>query len=95
MARTCPDCGHKNDDGRLFCSSCGNPLDAELRLIKDLEKNKHRMAEQPKSYLKQDDDEDDYVAPVSGQEEEKKSPLPLILLGVLAVVLVVAAVLLL
>ena len=94
MAKSCPDCGHTNEDGRIFCSACGNPLDAELRLIQDLEKNKHRVAEQPKNY-RMDEDEDDYVAPVSKQDDEKKSPLPLILLGVGAVVLVVAAVLLL
>ena len=94
MAKICPDCGHSNDDGRIFCGACGNPLDAELRLIQDLEKNKHRVAEQPRSYIKDDDDDEEYIAPMS-QQEEKKSPLPLILLGVGAVVLIVAAVLLL
>ena len=29
-----------NDDSRIFCSACGNPLDAQLRLIQDLEKQK-------------------------------------------------------
>ena len=88
MAKRCPTCGHSNDDSRIFCSSCGDPLDAELRLIQDLEKRKHQVeerAEQPR--YKDDDDDDDYVAPVkSRQKEEKKSVLPIIL-----VVLVVAA----
>lgn len=86
MAKRCPTCGHSNDDSRIFCGSCGDPLDAELRLIQDLEKRKHQVeerAEQPRYK----DDEDDYVAPVKRQQkEEKKSVLPIIL-----VVLVVAA----
>lgn len=93
MSKICPDCGNKNDDGRIFCSACGNPLDAELRLIQDLEKNKHRVVEQVQNPRYDDDDEE--VTPVSNREEEKKSLLPLILLGVGAVVLVAAAVLLL
>ena len=93
MSKICPDCGNKNDDGRIFCSACGNPLDAELRLIQDLQKNKHRAAEQVQKHRYDEDDEE--VTHVSHQEEEKKSPLPLILLGVGAVVLVAAAVLLL
>ena len=86
MAKRCPTCGHNNDDSRIFCSSCGDPLDAELRLIQDLEKRKHQVEERAEQPRYKDDD-DDYVAPVkSQQKEEKKSVLPIIL-----VVLVVAA----
>ena len=87
MAKRCPTCGYNNDDSRIFCSSCGNPLDAELRLIQELEKRKHQVEERAEySHYKKDDD-DDYVAPVrSQQKKEKKSVLPIIL-----VVLVVAA----
>ena len=93
MSKICPDCGNKNDDGRIFCSACGNPLDAELRLIQDLQKNKHRVVEQAQNH-RYDEDDNEEITPVSYQEE-KKSPLPLILLGIGAVVLIAAAVLLL
>ena len=61
MPKRCPGCGQMNDDSRIFCSACGNPLDAQLRLIQDLEKQKkmpkvERAAPAPKA-------EEDYVAP--------------------------------
>ena len=85
MAKRCPTCGHSNDDSRIFCGSCGDPLDAELRLIQDLEKRKHQVEE--KAERSRYEDDDTYVAPMkSQQKEEKKSVLPIIL-----VVLVVAA----
>ena len=61
MSKRCPGCGQMNDDSRIFCSACGNPLDAQLRLIQDLEKQKkapkvERAAPAPKA-------EEDYVAP--------------------------------
>ena len=40
MSKRCPGCGQINDDSRIFCSACGEPLDAQLRLIQDLEKQK-------------------------------------------------------
>ena len=88
MAKRCPTCGHSNDNSRIFCSSCGDPLDVELRLIQNLEKRKHEVGEHAEHHhYKDDDDEDTYVAPMkSRQKEEKKSVLPIIL-----VVLVVAA----
>ena len=36
MSKRCPDCGFVNEDSRIYCSSCGELLDAELRLLKDL-----------------------------------------------------------
>ena len=43
MSKRCPGCGQINDDSRIFCSACGEPLDAQLRLIQDLEKQKKAL----------------------------------------------------
>ena len=60
MSKRCPACGLMNSDSKIFCASCGEPLDAELRLIKDLEKQKKApVKETPVS--RQRDDDDDYV----------------------------------
>lgn len=37
MSKRCPKCLHTNEDTRIFCAYCGTALDAELRLIQDLE----------------------------------------------------------
>ena len=29
MSKRCPDCGFVNEDSRIYCSSCGELLDAE------------------------------------------------------------------
>ena len=58
MSKRCPSCGQINDDSRLFCSACGNPLDAQLRLIQDLEKQKKapsKTADAPKPKANDDD----------------------------------------
>ena len=36
MSKRCPDCGFVNEDSRIYCGSCGELLDANLRLIKKL-----------------------------------------------------------
>ena len=59
MAKRCPDCGQMNDDSRIFCSACGEPLDAQLRLIQDLEKQK--AVPKKESAPRREDDDDDYV----------------------------------
>lgn len=59
MSKRCPDCGQINDDSRIFCSACGEPLDAQLRLIQDLEKQK--AAPKPERAPRKEDDDDDYV----------------------------------
>ena len=86
MSKRCPSCGQVNDDSRIFCSSCGKPLDAQLRLIQDLEKQK--KAPQKESAAPRRDDDDDYVPPASREKEQ--SPLPWIVLGLVAVVVVAA-----
>lgn len=87
MAKRCPTCGHSNDDSRIFCGACGDPLDADLRLIQDLQKRKHQVEEKAER-KRYEDDEETYVAPVK-QKKEKKSALPIILV---ALVIVAAAV---
>lgn len=86
MSKRCPGCGQMNDDSRIFCSVCGGPLDAQLRLIQDLEKQK-KAPQKESAAPRKDDNDDDYVPPTS--REQKKSPLPWVILG-LAVVVVVA-----
>lgn len=100
MSKRCPDCGAVNDDSRLYCGHCGEPLDANLRLLKQLndETAKPRTpaneapaqpkpAPKPKSTPAYDDE------PVGKLAKEKKSALPWILLG--AAVVIAAAVLIL
>lgn len=87
MSKRCPDCGQINDDSRIFCSACGEPLNSELRLIQDLEKQKTTPSQsRPESH--RNDDDDDYV-PQKNTQKKQASPLPWIILGVvvLAVVL--------
>ncbi len=80
MSKRCPDCGQVNEDSRIFCSTCGEPLDAHLRLIQDLEKQKKAPQKERAAPRRDDDDE----VPSSVQRE-KKSPLPWIILGLVAV----------
>lgn len=86
MSKKCPSCGHNNDNSRIFCSACGDPLDVELRLIQELEKRKHDAGDSDWHGHEEKDTDDDYVAPVRSQDkDDKKSVLP-VLLVVLAVV---------
>ena len=68
MSKRCPACGFANDDSKIFCGSCGEPLDAQLRLIKDLEKQKKAPVKEAVPPRPKDDDED-YVP----QPMKKKS----------------------
>lgn len=85
MSKRCPGCGQMNDDSRIFCSACGGPLDADLRLIQNLEKQK-AVPQKEKAPPRRVDD-DDYVPPAP--REEKKSPLPWIILGLVVVAAVI------
>ena len=38
MSKYCPECRQANEDSRIFCSCCGAALDANVRLVQDLEK---------------------------------------------------------
>ena len=102
MSKRCPDCGFMNDDSRIYCSACGEPLDANLRLIQQLEKAKNApvktkeepkpMPEAPRPAPKKSD-AGDVTGPLA--REKKSSPLPWIILGVAAVAAVIAIIVLL
>lgn len=68
MSKRCPSCGSSNDDSRIFCASCGEPLDAQMRLIQDLEKQKKILPKSEASPRPKDDD-DDYIPPVSPKKK--------------------------
>ena len=95
MSKRCPDCGFVNEDSRIYCGSCGELLDPELRLIKDLEKQttepkKPKYKEPPprrEPVPPKDVYNENYVPPKFSREK-KSSPLPWIILGVAAVAVV-------
>lgn len=86
MARKCPDCGHMNDNEMAFCAECGEPLDPQVRLIRDLENSQKApsAADSRSRASREDDDDDDYIAPSYHEDEKKKSPLGWILLLAIA-----------
>ena len=88
MSKRCPECHAVNEDSRVFCSSCGSPLDAELRLIQDLEKQKATLSKPKPAPTVKHDDDDDYIPPKT--VNEPKSAMPWILLGLLVVAAAVA-----
>lgn len=98
MSKRCPDCGFINEDARIYCGSCGELLDPELRLIKNLDAqtssarkaaSKTIPEEKPPAPAKKPVDDDDYV-PQKTVREKKSSPLPWIILGIAVVAVVVA-----
>lgn len=78
MSKRCPDCGQVNDDSRIFCSACGEPLNADIRLIQGLEKQK--TAPQKSTNAPRRDDDDDYV-PRKTVQKKQSSPMPWVILG--------------
>lgn len=99
MSKRCPDCGFLNEDSRIYCGSCGELLDAELRLIQNLEKQKStpsktqsakaESAPAKTASKRSDDDDDDYYVPRKRVEEKKSSPAPWIILGVIVVAVII------
>lgn len=87
MSKRCPDCGQVNDDSRIFCSACGEPLNSDIRLIQGLEKQK-TAPQKSAAGVRRHDEDDDYV-PTRKVEQKKSSPMPWIILGI--VVLAAAA----
>ena len=102
MSKRCPDCGFMNDDSRIYCGACGEPLDPNLRLIQQLEKaaktpvkaaeEPEPTPEAPKPAPESSDDGD-----VSGKlaKDREFNPLPWIILGVAALAAVIAVIVLL
>lgn len=96
MSKRCPDCGFVNDDSRIYCASCGELLDSDLRLIKQLE----RQTAEPRKSVREDvllkeedvpkkDNYDENYVPSKVSKEKKFNPVPWIVLGVAAVAVVV------
>ena len=86
MSKRCANCGHSNDNSRIFCSACGEPLDVELRLIQELEKRKHDVGDSEWHSHEEKDDDDDYEVPVNTKkQEEKSSALPILLVALVVV----------
>lgn len=89
MAKRCAKCGHLNENDRLFCAMCGEPLDADLQLIKNLEKmSKQSSQTAQKKYDKQDED-DEVPMPIS--KEEKSHAGIWIAVGIVVVLVAVGA----
>lgn len=83
MSKRCPECNFANDDSRIFCGACGAPLDANIRLIQDLEKRSKAPAKGPEPSSRKDDD-DDYV-PVKSAKKQSSGTMLWVVLGLAAV----------
>lgn len=81
MSKRCPDCHRVNEDSRIFCGYCGAALDAQVRLIQDLEKQKDQ-ASKPSS-TRERGDVNFYVSH-SAPKKKESSSVPWIILGLLA-----------
>ena len=94
MSKRCPDCGFINEDSKIYCGSCGELLDADLRLIKKLNdqtsspRNSTNTPSSPprEPVPSRDHFDEDYVAPKLGQEKKKSSVWLWIALGIVLVV---------
>lgn len=100
MSKRCPDCGTVNEDSRIYCAACGEPLDTDLRIMRDLENLK--KAPPPKEEARSDDDEPTPRRRSGGGDgdfsyhkmakEKKTNPMPLIILGVIVAAVIIAIV---
>lgn len=82
MSKRCPECHRVNEDTRIFCTYCGATLDANLRLIQDLERQKE-LSKEPEP-ARQRGDVNFYVSR-SAPKKKEKSAAPWIILGLIAV----------
>ena len=73
MSKRCPECLYTNDDSRIFCSACGAPLDAQLRLIQDLEKQKE-LSKEPAAPKQRGDV--NFYTPRRTPQKKKSSAVP-------------------
>lgn len=88
MSKRCPDCGFVNEDSRIYCSSCGELLDAELRLIKDLDaqtsgpkKPTYKAPPPRREPIPPRDFYDENYSPNKLAQKKKKSSAPWVFLG--------------
>lgn len=104
MSKRCPHCGFVNDDTRIYCGSCGELLDKELRLLKNLsDQASGPWKPEPKappssreSVPPKEQPDEDYVPSKLAQKQEKTNIALWIGLGavlIAAVILVVKYVL--
>lgn len=42
MALMCPDCGFSNEDSKLFCGACGEPIAGDAKVARDVERMKEK-----------------------------------------------------
>lgn len=82
MSKRCPECHRVNEDTKIFCAYCGATLDAHLRLIQDLEKQKESEPKQQTNARKEDMS---FYVTRSAPKEKKKSAAPWIILGLIVV----------
>lgn len=94
MSKRCPNCGFANDDTRIYCGSCGELLDKELRLLKNLNDQTsgprkptyktpppRREAIPPKDIF-----DEDYVPPKLTRKEKKSHAALWVILGIAVVI---------
>lgn len=87
MSKRCPECRNMNEDSRIFCAFCGATLDANLRLIQEMEKQTERP-EQPREERRSEVKlYSTYSTPKKA--EKKKSAAPWIILGLIAAAAIV------
>ncbi len=78
MAGICPHCGASNPDDLPFCNSCGEPIQADLRLIMDMKNAANRQPQKTTAARRGDDD--DFQIDNGEEADEKSFPvLPVVL----------------
>ena len=80
MSKRCPECHRVNEDAKIFCAYCGATLDAHLRLIQDLEKQKES---EPKKRTDARKEDMSFYVTRSAPKVKKKSAAPWIILGLI------------
>lgn len=93
MSKVCKGCGAQNGDERIFCSCCGEPLDAELRFRmamdqyqkdhKDKGQSPTSMRDSSNRGKRQEIDDEDEMMPIRMAEQKKSAKTPWIILGLL------------
>ena len=88
MSKRCPDCHRLNDDGRIYCAFCGEPLDNNVRMIKSLEKEISAAPREPAQSAPRGDGGDyEYIPPVKTRQKKGSAVPWLILLAAAAIAL--------